>query len=1176
MFFTHTDTVVGDLAVARTFNSGWTVGGRYGAFGPGWNATFDYRLIVITSNTLQVRFPDGKPQYYFDDNADGTFEAILPYSKESHVEAVTGGYTQFFRRGGSASYDSTGKILSATDAAGITTTYSRDGQGRIISVTNLGRSIAIGYSGSSTQPAQISSAGTVLAVYTYNVTGLLAGVSYPGGSGYHYQYANGRVVSITDNSGRVVESHEYDTQGRATTSEIGNGVEKLTFSYGSNQTTVTDALGNVTTYDYVNVRGSRRVTKATGPCTSCGGGAGAEQEWAYDEFGNVTSYTNALDETWTYTYGADNDLLTETDPLNRVTTYTYDSQGRMLTTSRPGGGLTTLTHGSAGPLTITEKVDATTNRTTTLTYTTAGKPETITDPRGKTTTLAYNSTGDLTSVTDPLTHATTFGHDSMGRRTTVTDTLSNTTTTTYDAHGRVTRITSPDTTHTDFAYDLAGRRTSVTDPLGRTTYYAYDPYGRLESVVDPMNGTTEYGYDLMSNLISLTDAKGQTTSFEYDGYNRVKKVIYPGGAYETFTYDAGGRLATRVDRKGVTTTYAYDELNRLTGKTYSDGTTPAVSYTYTTAGQLSTAANGTDTLTWTYDVSGQLLSEQSTKNSSTVAYTYDLGGNRLSLSLDGTVFVTYAYDDASRLTTITRGTNNFTFGYDNANRRTSLGYPNGVNTTYNYDSLSRLTNLTAAKSGTTVTSSIYTYDAAGNRLTKTHPDYAESYIYDALYRLKEVNRTGLTKHWIYSYDAVGNRLSEQVDNNVSTYAYNEKNQLLSTTGGGVLRFRGTLGEPGTVTVNGQPAQMLAGNTFEAYVNVPTTPTTVPVVATDTSGNATTKNYEVTGAGSAATYSYDLNGNLIQKVEGTDTWTYEWNAENQLKRVLKNAVEQARFGYDPLGRRVERIEGSTTTLWTYEYQDILRETLAGSAVKYIHGQADDEHLAQEDGAGVFTHFHADGLGSVLRMSNVAGMVVSSRQYDAFGNIEAGAAVGFSFTGREWDGAAQLAYYRARYYDPKAGRFLSEDPLPVTARALRELNPYPYVANNPTVFTDPEGLNIHGNWCGPGGSGPITDAVDHCCYTHDVEYGKCDANWKNKVFGTGGKQKQQCMEGCDNRACECLSKVEPKTDEERKGRDRVMKFFNCGSPAPPSPSPSPSPSGPPPRKGPPPPSPKPKGE
>jgi len=1055
MFFRHVEAALGDLTVSRTFNSAWSSAGRYGIFGPGWSASFDRRLNVLTANTVEARGEDGNPQYYFDKNADGTYEAVMPYSNESYLQAVTGGFSEVFRKGGAAAYDSAGRIVSVTDAAGVTTTFSRDLQGRLTSISRLGRSVDLGYSGSATRPSQLSAGGTLLAVYTYGAAGTLDAVTYPDGSGYRYGYANGQAVYVTDPGGRMIEAHQYDVLGRATTSEVGNGVGKLSFVYGTSQTTVTDAAGNVTTYDWANVRGTRRVTKVTGPCSSCGGGGSEIQEWTYDEFGNTTSYKNGLGKIWTYTYNADGDLLTVTDPLNGVTTYTYDTQGRLLTKSRPGGGLTTLTHGSAGPLTITEKISATTNGTTTLTYTTAGKPETITDPRGKTTTLAYNSSGDLTSVTDPLTHATTFGYDSMGRRTTVTDALSNTTTTTYDARGRVTRITSPDTTHTDFAYDLGGRRTSVTDPLGRRTYYAYDPYGRPASVVDPMNGTTEYRYDLMSNLTSLTDAKGQATSFEYDGYNRVKKVTYPGGAYETFTYDAGGRLATRVDRKGVTTTYAYDELNRLTGKTYSDGTTPAVSYTYTSAGQPATAANGTDTLTWTYDLSGQLLSEQSTKNSSTVAYTYDLGGNRLSLSLDGTVFVTYAYDDASRLTTVTRGTNNFTFGYDNANRRTSLGYPNGVNTAYSYDTLYRLTNLTAAKSGTTVTSSVYTYDAAGNRLTKTHPDYAESYVYDPLYQLKEVNRTGLTKNWLYSYDAVGNRLSEQVDNSVSTYAYNEKNQLLSTTGGGILRFRGTLNEPGTVTVNGQPAQMLAGNTFEAYVDVPTTPTTVPVVAADTSGNATTKNYQVTGAGTPATYSYDANGNLIQKIEGSDTWTYEWNAENQLTKLLTNGNEVARYKYDPNGRRVDRVAGGTTTLWAYDAKDIFRETVGGTVVRYIQGPGIDEPLALEDASGAMNHLHADGLGSVVRATNPTGAVVSSRRYDAFGDLEIGSSSGHAFTGREWDAAAGLAYYRARYYDPKIGRFISADPI----RFHGGVNFYEYVGNEPVGRTDPAGLQYN---------------------------------------------------------------------------------------------------------------------
>ena len=49
-----------------------------------------------------------------------------------------------------------------------------------------------------------------------------------------------------------------------------------------------------------------------------------------------------------------------------------------------------------------------------------------------------------------------------------------------------------------------------------------------------------------------------------------------------------------------------------------------------------------------------------------------------------------------------------------------------------------------------------------------------------------------------------------------------------------------------------------------------------------------------------------------------------------------------------------------------------------------------------------------------------------------------------------------YYRARYYDPKIGRFLSEDPVPMQQRATDELNGYGYVANNPVNWADPFGL------------------------------------------------------------------------------------------------------------------------
>ena len=60
--------------------------------------------------------------------------------------------------------------------------------------------------------------------------------------------------------------------------------------------------------------------------------------------------------------------------------------------------------------------------------------------------------------------------------------------------------------------------------------------------------------------------------------------------------------------------------------------------------------------------------------------------------------------------------------------------------------------------------------------------------------------------------------------------------------------------------------------------------------------------------------------------------------------------------------------------------------------------------------------------------------------------------YTYTGREWDKETGLYYYRARYYDPMEGRFISKDPIGFKGG----INLYGYVDNNPINRTDPEGL------------------------------------------------------------------------------------------------------------------------
>ncbi len=203
-------------------------------------------------------------------------------------------------------------------------------------------------------------------------------------------------------------------------------------------------------------------------------------------------------------------------------------------------------------------------------------------------------------------------------------------------------------------------------------------------------------------------------------------------------------------------------------------------------------------------------------------------------------------------------------------------------------------------------------------------------------------------------------------------------------------------------------------------------------------------------------SIDPNGNLNTKTEGTDNWTYSWNAENELTRVTKNGAEEARFSYDPKGRRVEKAAGGVTTSYTYDGIDILRETRGAAALKYVHGLDIDAPLAVDD-TGASSYFHADALGSIAKRTSQVGVVLHEYRYDAWGNIEAGAGEpGYAFTGREWDVETGLYYYRARYYDARSGRFLGEDPLRPPKHMWADPSLYPYVGENPTSRIDPSGM------------------------------------------------------------------------------------------------------------------------
>ena len=146
----------------------------------------------------------------------------------------------------------------------------------------------------------------------------------------------------------------------------------------------------------------------------------------------------------------------------------------------------------------------------------------------------------------------------------------------------------------------------------------------------------------------------------------------------------------------------------------------------------------------------------------------------------------------------------------------------------------------------------------------------------------------------------------------------------------------------------------------------------------------------------------------------------------------------------------------------------------------------------------------------------------------------------FPGQQYDAETGTNYNYFRDYDPTVGRYRQSDPIGLWGG----LNTYAYAESDPLSLVDPEGKNIHGNWCGPGGKGPALDSVDQCCREHDACYDKCGGTWKNHVAGTGGPTLQSSMRTCDLGICHCLknTKPEPNTAEGR-AKLRVAIFFGC---------------------------------
>jgi RHS repeat-associated protein len=205
----------------------------------------------------------------------------------------------------------------------------------------------------------------------------------------------------------------------------------------------------------------------------------------------------------------------------------------------------------------------------------------------------------------------------------------------------------------------------------------------------------------------------------------------------------------------------------------------------------------------------------------------------------------------------------------------------------------------------------------------------------------------------------------------------------------------------------------------------------------------------------------------------ETTAYGYDGENRLTGIqitTDNKTKELAFAYDPFGRRIKKTvspsgggSGEETTNYVYDGQNIILEYDQAGIIttRYTHGPNIDEPLSIEiTGATAFTpyYYHADGLGSITALSNASGNIIQRYEYDSFGNqtitTNGNIKQPFTFTAREYDTETGMYFYRARYYDHKAGRFVTKDPIGL---AGGDVNLYAYVKNNAINRIDPWGLS-----------------------------------------------------------------------------------------------------------------------
>ncbi|MFT5153142.1 MAG: RHS repeat-associated protein [Planctomycetota bacterium] len=842
--------------------------------------------------------------------------------------------------------------------------------------------------------------------------------------------------------------------------------------------------------------------------------AGRLTSFVVDGAGDLISSTGALNSTRSFSYDANHSMIEHLGPRGerfnysytrgRITgTASYDTDGSTQLRSRTfvpsilASDMGTALDEGRGTLAVPIPVQAT-------------RRDRVVDGRGVTLVHIANESGETLESHDGLGGVRSFTYDQYGRRSSRTDRNGVEQQYSYDDDGHLAELRQymdggglyslKTTEYVENTDDIS----RIVDEEGKETLFLYGNNSRIEEIRDHIGQSMlfEYQDPDWPNLPSReTSTTGAHLDFAYNAQGNISSITdypdptgQPNGRTRTFTYDAAGNWILLEYADGKNIGRSFDPLGRLVGSSDELQRLTTVSY-------MDNGACGCDT---------QNVMKVTLPDLSTVEHDYDGLGRHIERRDFSGVTESFTYDpEGLRSSWTNRNGDTILYEYDAARRVTTKELPGGNRTTYVYDAVGGLieafddncqVRIGRDFIGRPISSSILldepvrgsltielehsldaSLDRVGNLLTlQDSLGYVDvSYGYDDLQRMVSVRPAG-GDGWLLEYDESSRRTA--IVREIPAFTTN----ILRDSLGKVLALShgSSPGIAASYTGFNSAAHLtessfeVLGQVFDMDFGYGDDRRLLSSTTGSGHGDATTGMAYTHGTGSRLTsdteysYTYDLAGNMLTRANlaRSTHGEFSWDAEGMLQSYRQiddsslSLLLDVNYSYDPLGRRVSKTVNGVPERFIYWGEDIVL-TLDGrndGDLEIYHGPGVDDPLAFRDLINGETYeLLRDRQFSIVGIANSSGALVEQYLYGEYGQLiepsQPTIVQPYGFTSRELDLESGLYFYRARYYQPELGRFISEDPLGLYGG----FNPYEYVESNPVNLIDPWGLSSECN-------------------------------------------------------------------------------------------------------------------